>query len=1289
MILKTFQYRILFILLVMSFLIPEAMAQQTYTRILNWKYKEGTKVTPSKENNLLWFDGAITINDEVLPFYFERFAVETGVKETKVRIYNTVYQTLSIDEKAEYVENLKNQDEKGKIVSQILYDRKQTYTGVTINPFRLNSDNGEVEKLISFTIEIIPVFSGKGGSKAWSFASHSVLSSGAWYKLSVASSGIYILTYSDLTNMGISVDLIDPRNIRIFGQGGKMLPENNATFRFDDLQENAIYVAGEGDGKFDATDYILFYAVGPVSWTYDSINDYFQHNLNKYSTNAYYFINFNAPGKRITNESSLSQTPDYSVNTYQGYLFHEKDSLNLIKSGREFYGEVFDVQTSYNFVIQLPNVVSGSQMRLKASVLARSSATSYFKAYVNGSIVLNNLDVQQYDPNFESAYAKTNEKSGLTSATSSVDVKITYTKSTSSDIGWLNYFNLNYTSYLTFNSGQLAFRNGTSIKKGVTEFTLGNASGVTVWNVTDPLNVMAVTGTMSGNDLVFRLRTDSLLEFVAHNGSGYSTPQVIGVVANQDLHSLGQVDMVILTYPDFESQANRLADYHRTHDSLSVVVIEPALVYNEFSSGNQDPTAIRSFMKMFYDRAGSDPDLLPKYLLLFGDGSYDNMSRLADNTNYIITWQTVESLAPTDSYMSDDYFGYLDNTESGGYGGNIDVAIGRMPVKSVDEATATVDKILRYTSETELCGANALCNNFASSISNFGDWKNVICFVADDADEGEMFLSESDGIAKRIDTVYPVYNIDKIYCDAYHQESTPGGQRYPDVNDAINRRVEKGALLMNYIGHGGETGWAHEAILGVSDINAWDNTCNMPMFVTATCEFSRFDDPARTSAGEYVFLNPTGGGIALFTTTRLAYSGSNATLNSTFYSYILAKVSGKYPTMGEAVRNSKNNNGCSSQIANFCLLGDPALRLSYPEYQVVTTQLNNKPLGGINDTIRALSKVTIRGEVRDNSGNKLTSFNGLLYPSIFDKHMLITSLGNDGATPRSFYIQKNIIYKGKSSVTNGDFCFSFLVPKDIAYHFDKGKFSYYAHNGNIDANGYYNDFIVGGSENYAITDKEGPEVNLYLNDDKFVSGGITNDSPILFAKVTDSSGMNTVGSGIGHDISAVLDGNTDNTYVLNDYYEADLNTYTSGIVRYPFTDIETGTHTLELKVWDVFNNSSYRSIDFVVADNAELALDHVLNYPNPFTTYTEFWFEHNRPCCGLDVQVQIFTITGKLIKTIDTWVETTGYRADPIPWDGRDDYGDPIGKGVYIYKLRVKDIQGEYAEKIEKLVILK
>ena len=1099
------------------------------------------------------------------------------------------------------------------------------------------------------------------------------------------------MDYQFLKSLGIDIDSINPKFIHLYGNGGGMLPFANSKFRYDDLHLNRILISGEDDLQFNVNDFILFYGNNQTKWSYDATTNQFNHQVNLYSDTTYYFLNVgtSTDTDRIVLRSSIPGAP-ITVTTYDDYLYHEADLYNFLKSGREWYGESMDnLNNSISANGSVPNLVTTDTVFFRSNLGGRSTAggSNSFSLSLNGNIIgtqpFSSVGTSVQD-NFLSQL--TLNRSFIPTS-NTLNFKFTLNSTDPNAQGWLNYFEENFRCSLSAaNMGsQISFRDTRSVGLGnIADFRISNTgNGYSVWDVTNPLNVIQQGTTVNGGVTSFGVSTDQLHEFITFSGQQFFTPAFSGKIENQNLHSLALAKMLIVTNPIFLQQAYELADFHRSHDNLSVVVATTEQIFNEFSSGAQDVSAIRDFVKMFYDRASIDTTLLPKYLLLFGDASYDNKNRLSGNTDFVTSYQSAGSINLTQTYISDDFFGLLDDNEGDWTTGEIvDLSIGRLPVKSVSEAQSAVNKIKHY-----------VAGNGSGSNPTLGNWRNTVTFVADDQDQN-THLRQTDTLAMRVKNNYPLYNIDKIYIDAYNQESTPGGQRYPDAHKAIVDRVERGNLLITYIGHGGELGWAHERILEVSDINSWSNFDKLAAFLTATCEFTRVDDPSRNSAGELVFLNPNGGGICLFTTSRLAFSSSNFNLCQKFFTHVFDKPNGKTPTTGEIFEQTKVDYYADPYVRNFLLIGDPAVKLVYPAYNVATTTVNGVDISQPVDTLKALSKITIAGEVRDNSGNKLNNFNGTIYPTVFDKMVTYFTLGNDrydqdASFPEAFLLQKNVIYGGKASVINGGFSFTFVVPKDIAFQFGKGKLSYYAHNGQDDATGFDTSIVVGGVSGNINQDAEGPKVQLYMNDEKFVRGGMTDKNPFLYAIVKDSSGINTVGTGIGHDMTAELDSKTNNRYVLNDFYETDLDSYQSGKVKYPFKNLESGSHTITFKVWDVYNNSSEATTDFVVSESAQLALDHVLNYPNPFTTHTTFMFEHNRPNIPLDVQVQIFTVSGKLIKTISDKIITDGFRSDKLQWDGLDDYGDKIGKGVYVYRLRINTLDGQYADKFEKLVILR
>ncbi|MFO0494086.1 MAG: type IX secretion system sortase PorU, partial [Flavobacteriia bacterium] len=716
-------------------------------------------------------------------------------------------------------------------------------------------------------------------------------------------------------------------------------------------------------------------------------------------------------------------------------------------------------------------------------------------------------------------------------------------------------------------------------------------------------------------------------------------------------------------------------------------------VYNEFSSGMLDPTAIRMFAKMFYDRSVSS-GTPPKYLLLFGDGTYDPKDRVSNNNNYVPTYQVLDGENHISALVTDDYYGMLDNNEAITPTDLLDIGVGRLLISDTKTAKEQVDKIEHYMKNGSSIYSNSAnsgqCNAQGAS-STFGDWRLNYVQIADDEEGGYFVVQDTEPQYDYVKANHRDMNCDKLYCDAYTQVTTAGGERYPDIFNAITDRVERGALVVNYVGHGGEVGLAEERVVTVPQIQSWSNINKLNLFVSATCEFTKYDDPARLSAGEYVSLNAVGGAIALMTTSRSVFFGVNTVTGLQFYEHVFTRDSNNEPlAFGEIMRLTKNGSGSSDNKRSFTLIGDPALKIALPRLRVVTDTINGlSPVAEI-DTIRALSKVTIKGHLEDFNGNLLSNFNGIVTPSILDKPKNLSTLGQNADSPViDFELQKNIVYKGKATVTNGNFAFSFIVPKDINFSYSNGKISYYASDIQTDASGSDDRLIIGGIDPNGITDTQGPDISLYINDKNFVSGGITDETPQLLAELFDENGINTVGNGIGHDLTVILDDNTANPIVLNDYYSAALDSYQSGEVNYSFPTLEKGKHKLTVKVWDVNNNSSEKSIDFIVQEKAEMALDHVLNYPNPFTTKTQFYFEHNQVCSQLETQIQIFTVSGRLVRTLNQIVNTEGFRSQGIDWDGRDDFGDQLAKGVYVYTLKVNSPDGTKAEKTEKLVLLK
>jgi len=1214
----------------------------------------------------LRFENAdFSIRNDFLPVYYELIMLNS--ENYSVKLTDLQFIVLSKDEK-EIIS--KNQIPfEIEFEKEILFQRKMPFLSLSVFPFKKNRQNGEIYKLTSFKIEFNKLNNLREKRKPKRFyATNSVLQSGNWVKIKIKESGIYSISYDELRNIGINT----PENVRVFGNGGAMLSYNNEDKHPDDLSEINIKLKDNS---------ILFYGDGPVQWEYDSLNQQFNQKLNLYSNYTYYFLSSDHDSgidNTIKTEQQSNNPVTRTITVFDDFAYHEIDSVNLIKSGRLWVNKLFDFQTEYDFNFSFPNLISGSTIKLNTSLLARSSISSSFSINLAGSIFPSTFSSVIYD--YTAPYA-VHKKENFTASSPSgneLNVKLTYNKGTASSMGWLDYISLNVQRQLEFEGNQMDFRSINSIGTGETsEFKLSNAdANIQVWEITNTDEPKVIQTIQLTNSQTFKLETDSLRTFIAFNGNSFLSPVLegndVGIVANQNLHGIQQTDMVIVSHPRFMSYAEQVKKIHEEQDNLKVTLVSTEEVYNEFSSGAQDVSAIRNFMKMLYDRA-INQEQIPGYLLLFGDGSYDNKHDFIENTNYIPTYQSENSLSPTQSFVTDDFFGLLDDYE-GISSGLVDIGIGRLPVKNETEAGIAVEKIKMYI-----------------DIKSFGDWRNQLCFIADDED-GKLHMNQADELTRIVKNNYPVFNIEKIYLDAYKQESTSVGQRYPEVNQTINDHVTKGTLLINYTGHGGENGLAEERIITIDQIKKWVNPYKLTVFMTATCEFSRFDNYEMTTAGEHIFLNPNGAAVALFTTTRLVYASPNFFLNKNFYNYIFEKDPVKLERyrFGDVMRLTKNASGNGINKRNFSLLGDPALKLSYASQNIVTTSINGNPVNGQADTLNAFDKVTIDGEIHDDNGQLNSQFNGILYPSIFDKNKLIKTLDNDGEGSFEYLVRNNKLFKGKASIKNGGFSFSFIVPKDIRYNIDTGKISYYAKNEieGIDAKGFNKNILIGGSSGNGNDDQSGPLINLYLNDESFVSGGITDNNPLVYALVEDESGINTTGNGIGHDIVAIIDNDLNQQFNLNDFYESEIDSYTKGKINYKLQELAEGEHLLKLKVWDVYNNSSEDSLFFKVINDSKFKINHILNYPNPFTTNTSFFFEHNRPNENLTVLIQVFTVSGKIVKSIHQEIITEGFRTEGITWNGRDDFGNLIGRGVYFYKITVQTDNDEKAEHFEKLLIL-
>lgn len=1165
---------------------------------------------------------------------------------------------------------------------------RKPISGASIVPVRKNA-LGQLELLVSgkirFTLQSPDISSGFAANKS---TSNSVLSVGNWFKLGVAADGVYRVNYENLLSSGAISAPVPSSSVKLFGNGGRMLPEPNAQWRADDLIENPIQVEDGGDGTFGPGDYFLFYGKAPHRWFFDPADRRYKYIHHLYSDTTFYFFTAQGTGgKRIQARSEETGSAVYTTGTSDEFFVINDEKFNLNRSGRLWMGDYFNFTSIYNYPVNLSGW-NGSPVKLRIQAAARCvSCGTTMLARVSGTTI-SSFNINAASPSYTAPYAVFGSGNGeWTPASSSFTLDVVRQ---SGQEAWLDFVEFNYRKSISVSNAMIHFRDSLSIGRSIVQYNISNVSNVIVWDVSRETEPVRQLGTSSGTNFTFKVAGDTLRTFVAFNSSlsGVLTPAFIGSVPNQNLHALTREqpapDLIIVTHKDFLPAALELADLHTLNDGMKVHTVTVDQIYNEYSSGAQDITAIRDFVKMYFDHHA--PGEVPKYLLLFGDGSYDYktyLNRTPNNTNFVPSFQTIESFdRGGNSYTSDDFFALLGPTEgiSGrinlGPTQTIDIGVGRLVVRTLQEAQDVVKKIIHYES-------NAAC---------LRDWRNVLTLVADDMEASweSSFFSNSQSIAGQMQNNFPVWNVDKVYLDAF-QQVTNAGQRYPDAEVYFTERMNKGTLLVNYIGHGGESGLTSERLLRISDVLSWNNMNLLPAFTTATCTFTRFDDPGFTSAGEIVLLRPDGGGIALFSTVRPISIVPG--FNQKFFNATFSRLSdGSMPTLGDIIRLAKQpGNDFGEQ--NILLFGDPAMKLAYPKFQVFTDEINGlavdtSPSAQPTDTLKASQTVTIKGHVADLDGNTMTDFNGVLYTTIFDKPAQYITLANDPqAQSFNFELQNNVIFRGKASVTNGSFEFTFKVPLDINYLLGKGKISYYAENGLTDAHGYYNNFMVGGSEDNCQDDGIGPEIRIFMNDTLFRDGGITHSSPVLLVHVSDSSGINTVGSGIGRDIVAYLDGNTTQEIKLNNYFEANLDDFTSGVVRYPLGNISTGLHFIVVQVWDGCNNFTRDTLYFTVS-NQQAALIRVEAYPNPFTESVTISFEHNQAGKNTAFDIQISDMNGRLVKRWLLNEIPDGFRQVQVTWDGTGNNGPKQQSGVYICRIRMTTEDGEIKTGTAKLILI-
>lgn len=1095
---------------------------------------------------------------------------------------------------------------------------------------------------------------------AHSYVSTSVLSEGHWVKIRVSESGICRITFDELRRAGI-----DPSNVQVFGYGGAQKEQDFTKTNIDDLPQVPIY-KGE--------DYILFYVQGPISWTYNTSSSRFVHTRNTYSDFGYYFLT-DSGTELVHQPVAIPAGSPTDVTTYPFYQVQDKDSINLIDrtgvlgGGRYFYGEQFNANQKRTFSFATPNAIEGESCAIYVDAAANSKYTSYFAATLN-SANTKSVAITPIPDNYTFGVAGTISLTGTAQADKQ-QVQLQLQNGNSGALGWLNYIEITTTSALTMTGDYMPVR--TTVNRNTNtpvRFHLSNASAnMMVWDITDldTIHPMDVTVT-NGEASWVGSQANGIHEYIAFNpnGSKFVQAQVIGTVANQNLHALSNIDYIIICPEGYEAEATRLAQAHQDKQAITWAVVTDQQVYNEFSSGTPDATAYRWLMKMLYDRANNGIGQQPRWLLLIGHGSFDNRKLLINSgSNLLLTYQSKNSLNEVNAYATDDYFGWLDDKEgTNDRTAKMDIGVGRLPVESVEEARTTIDKIIRYMRNEQA-----------------GKWKNQLVYLADDGENG-LHTETAEVSAEQIRIKNPDFVVHKIFLDAYPQEVNASGESYPLAKNRVLNLLKGGVLFFDYSGHGGYNAITSESILNQKDIENMSND-NLGFWLFATCNFAQCDAGKR-SAAESALLNPNGGAVGILAATRTVYASQNTDLNRAVCDTLFghSDVFHYDITLGEAIYRGKNTLDDANKLA-YVLLGDPAMRLNYPtDYQVQTlTKM---------DTLNALSVQHVEGRIIDEDSVLVSDFNGKVDITIYDKMQSIPTRDNDNVGGDQRVVEYNdypsTIFSGATDVKNGLFNYTFMVPKDIRYNFGNGRIVYYAVTTDsletAEAVGHCHDFIVGGTGSIVAVDTMGPEMRIYLNTPAFVDGGRTYATPRFFAELEDEHGINTAGAGIGHDLMLIVDDDPKQIYVLNDYFTAASNSYQSGLVSYLMEALPDGPHSLSFRAWDLLNNSTTKSLNFVVEAGLDPSIYSVTTYPNPVQTegIVNLIVNYDQPDERLSTELYLYNINGQLVYShLQKNPDAVSINLAQLG----------LQPGVYVYNLRIKSASSKYSMTSGKIIVTK
>ncbi|NOY05151.1 MAG: type IX secretion system sortase PorU [Chlorobi bacterium] len=1103
------------------------------------------------------------------------------------------------------------------------------------------------------------------------------MESGDWYKLSINQDGVYKLDANWFAQNGISIGNVDPRTIQLFGSGGRELPDDINLPRPDPLQEIAIEVIGEEDGRFDQNDYVLFYGKGLTGWNYDPGKKTYRHYIHRFAkTNSYLLTFGQTQGKRIEAVQGPSEPNPYRPPFFTWMEFDEQETVNFLHSGRQWFGPKITAGGTQVITRLLEGLVENQPITYRMVLVGRAQdQTTNSFSLADGGVVLGVVPMPTVDLGTDqSDIAAISPVQTFTRAGSLPDrrsnLRITYTASDPdrNEGGYVDWVEWHYAHDFIARGDKLSFTGVDT--SAVIEYVINNfsTSDVRVYDITKHASVRRISNAVvSGGTVRFQEQaqqgTPSWFFVVASNA--YLAPSAVQKVDNSNLLGASGAKALVIAPKVFFKEAERLAEYRNTSkDPISAMAVKLESIYNEFNEGLPDPAAIRNFLSYAFQNW----QVPPQYVTLLGDGHFDYLGKTTSEPIRIPVWESENSTHLIYSYTSDDFFAKIVGNDP-----YVDVAIGRITAQTVEEARESVDKIIHYETGQD-----------------YSPWRGRVTFVADDGltsngDDGALHTSQAEDLANNIP---PEFLQDKIYIVDYNTVISSQGRRKPDANKAIIESINNGTLVINYTGHGSEEVWAHERVFTISgSIPQLHNKNRFTFLVAATCTFGLYDRPDDRSGAEIMLLAPDMGLIGGVSSPRVVYSNENYVFNQIYLENLLRKgreADGRARRSGDALFATKQVLTNRVGFEKFYHLGDPAVRLLIPPYQATIDRILIDGVEIVDSIqIKARSRLTIEASVRDAQNTLLENFEGQAETSLFDadRNVPVEEWGTF-----SYVLPGGLLYRGLSSIKQGRFSVDFIVPKDISYSNSNGRLSIYFTDNEYDGIGFNRDFTVGGTDTTSRNDNTGPDIFIYLDTRDFRPGDLVNENANLIVDLYDDIGINTTGNGIGHSIEAWLD-DSDESFILNDYYRGKLDSFQEGTVEYMLSNLTPGRHTLRVRAWDVENNSSYAETDFLVAESSNLTVLNVYNYPNPMSRETNFTFQHNQSG-AIEVEIRIYTVTGRLIRILREPVVEKKFVT--IPWDGTDEDGDVIANGVYFYRLKVKALEeGRTTETLGKLSIVR